>query len=408
MRRALGHSLLIFSTITLLGGMAACKRQSKAPQGTPVEAKVADLPAQVESTGTVTPRVGAQVKVGPRISGRLEKLNVRVGDRVEKGQVLAVLEKRDLLASVTRSEASVKEAEAALAYAKLNLGRQEQLVRDGIVSSDAVDVARKSRESAEAQVKNTRSALELSKIQLSYATISAPISGTVASVSTQEGETVAASLSAPTFVTLVDLDRLEVDAFVDEVDIGRVKEGQKATFTVDTYPDLVFAGEVEAIYPQAQVQDNVVYYPVIIRIDGVQDGPIPAHGGRGGDGGPPGGGRGERGEGRRRPSEKPEEGERPAPPPPQLRSASGLLRPQMTASVSIALDTLRGAVVIPSRSVRRENGQAFVMVLEGASPVRRQVSLGRDSGELVQVKSGVSAGEKVLVASTGQRSEGMP
>jgi multidrug efflux pump subunit AcrA (membrane-fusion protein) len=80
----------------------------------------------------------------------------------------------------------------------------------------------------------------------------------------------------------------------------------------------------------------------------------------------------------------------------------------MTATVSIVLDTLRGAVVIPSRAVRRENGQAFVMVQEGETPVRRQVSLGRDSGEQVQVKSGVSAGEKVLVPSAGARGEGMP
>lgn len=409
MRRALRLSLITLSTIILLGGLLSCKRQKPVPQGTPTEAKVADLPAQVESTGTVTPRVGAQVKVGPRISGRLEKLNVAVGDIVEKGQVLAVLEKRDLLASVTRSEASVKEAEAALAYATLNLTRQERLVQDGIVSSDAVDVAKKSRESAEAQVKSARSSLDLTRIQLSYATITAPIAGTVASVSTQEGETVAASLSAPTFVTLVDLDRLEVDAFVDEVDIGRVKPGQKASFTVDTYPELVFAGVVEAIYPQATVQDNVVYYPVIISIDGVQDAPA-ANGG--GEGHPQSG---SRGSGRREggPKQKPERpggDEKPEPvrEQPVLRSASGLLRPQMTASVSIVLDTLRGAVVIPSRAVRRENGQAFVMVLEGETPVRRQVSLGRDSGELVQVKSGVSAGEKVLVASTGQRTEGMP
>ena len=80
----------------------------------------------------------------------------------------------------------------------------------------------------------------------------------------------------------------------------------------------------------------------------------------------------------------------------------------MTATVTIVLDTLRGAVVIPSRAVRRENGQAFVTVMEGQSPVRRQVSLGRDSGEQVQVKSGVSAGDKVLVPSSGQRSESMP
>ncbi len=93
------------------------------------------------------------------------------------------------------------------------------------------------------------------------------MAGVVASVSTQEGETVAASFAAPTFVTLLDLARLEVWAYVDETDIGRIHRGQDATFTVDTYGDDEFAGRVTAIYPQAEIRDNVVNYVAVIRFD---------------------------------------------------------------------------------------------------------------------------------------------
>lgn len=416
----------LFLLLSLLS-LAACKgggRGRGEAGGQAVEVKLADLPAQVQATGTVTPRVGAEVKVGPRVSGRLERLLVKVGDPVKKGAVLAVVESLDLQAGVQRADANLREAEAALAYAQSNFARQQALVKDGIISADQLDVTRKALDSAHAQVKNAKAALDQARINLSYATVSAPISGTVASVSTQEGETVAASLSAPTFVTLVDLSRLEVDAYVDEVDIGRVKVGQATTFTVDAYPDKIFEGRVEAIYPQAVIQDNVVNYPVIIRIDGVRDatqesaqaGPP---GSRGEARGRPEGGEGRResgrpprGEGRPEgPGAKPEAPAGPpeaaAAPAPTLEPYEGLLRPQMTASVSILLDTLRGALVIPIRAVKRENGQAFVMVKEGEKNARRPVSLGRESGDMVQVKSGLSAGDRVVV--TPQRSgESMP
>jgi len=357
---------------------------------------------------------------------------VKVGDIVKKGQVLAEVESKDLQAGVTRSEASLRDAQASLAYAEANYKRQQALVQDGIISADQLDVAKKALESALAQVKSARAALDQSKIELAYATVEAPISGTVASVATQEGETVAAQLAAPTFVTLVDLGRLEVDAYVDEVDIGRVKVDQSATFTVDAYPDKVFQGVVEAIYPQAVIQDNVVNYPVIIRIEGERKmadagedraagaagGNRPEAGGAGArrpSGGDEGRSQGAPGEGRGQ-WKRPEgqggtPGARPdraaeAPAPASVTSYEGLLRPQMTASVTVLLDTLRGAVVIPVRAVKRENGQAFVMVQEGGKPVRRPVTLGRESGDLVQVKAGISQGDKVAVAQ--QRTEGAP
>ena len=119
---------------------------------------------------------------------------------------------------------------------------------------------------ASAEVDRARSALSNAQVQLSYATITAPIDGVIASVSTQEGETVAAGMQAPTFVTIIDLERLQVDAYVDEVDIGKVQPGQEAFFTVDTFPDREFKGRVNAIYPKAVIQENVVNYDVVVEI----------------------------------------------------------------------------------------------------------------------------------------------
>jgi len=330
-------SLLIFS---------CSKRKQGQGGGNWVEVKKADLPSEVSATGTVVPRVGAQVKVGPRVSGKLEHLYVKVGDKVEKGQVLAVVEQKDLQANVERMESQVKDAEASLAYSKANYQRISKLYDEGVVSIDSLDAAKKALDSANAQLKSAKAQLDYSKIQLSYATITAPISGTIGSVSTQEGETVAASLSAPTFVTILDLSRLEVDAYVDEVDIGKIKVGDKATFSVDAYPDKNWDAKVEAIYPDATIKDNVVYYATILSIED---------------------------------------------------NYEGFLRPQMTASVTIHLDTLSGVLAIPSKAIKKENGVPFVLVKEGEKSVKRQISLGRESGDLVEVKGGLSLGDKVLV-----------
>lgn len=350
-------ALLLLLLPAVLSGALACKKPRGGPadRGNAVPVKVMDLPAQIQATGTVTPRVGAQVKVGPRVSGRLEHLYVQVGDRVRKGQVLAVLEQKDLKATVARSEAALLAAQAAVRYAEANYRRLEELLPKGFVSQDAVDAAKRTWESARADVKSASAQLDYAKVQLSYATVTSPIDGVVGSVSTQEGETVAASLAAPTFVTIIDLSRLEVDAFVDEVDIGGVKVGQKATFTVDAFPDKVFAAEVEAIYPQAVIQDNVVNYTVILKI---------------------------------------------------LDPFEGLLRPQMTASVTITLDTVKGVLVVPSRAVRRQDGKTVVMVPGPKGPVPRPVTLGRDFGDVVQVKAGLSEGDRVLV--TAPRGEATP
>jgi HlyD family secretion protein len=340
---------------------AACKRPGAGARGagggTLVPAKMMDLPAQVVATGTVTPQVGAEVKVGPRISGQLAKLNVQIGDKVKKGQVLGVLVEKDLRANVDRASATLAADEAAAAYAEANYKRLKELLPKGYVSQDEVDAAKKTLDMTQANIRNDRAALEYARIQLSYATVTAPIDGIVELVATQEGETVAASFNTPTFVQLIDLSRLEVDAYVDEVDIGGVQVGQKATFNVDAYPDRVFNGQVVAIHPQAILQDNVVNYDVIIKI---------------------------------------------------TDPFEGLLRPSMTASVTISLDSLKGVLVIPAKAVKHEGGKTYVTVPSGKGTQQRPVTLGRESGDYVQVKAGVSEGDKVLVSGNNRGSESAP
>ena len=348
------------AALTVGSLLIACKGTGgagKSTGGSLVPAKMMDLPAQVIATGTVTPQVGAEVPVGPRVSGTLQRLYVQIGDVVKKDQVLGVLQEKDLEANVASSEAALVAAKAAAVYAQANYDRLRDLLPKGYVSQDAVDVARQNRDSTLANVSKAQAQLDFSKIQLSYGTVRAPIDGVVESVATQEGSTVAASFNAPTFVTLIDLSRLEVDAYVDEVDIGGVKVGQKATFTVDAFPDKVFHGEVVAIRPQAVIQDNVVNYDVIIKI---------------------------------------------------TDPFEGQLRPQMTASVTISMDSLKGVLVIPSKAVSHEGGKTFVTVPSGKGTQQRPVTLGRESGDFVQVKAGVSEGDKVLVKGNSRGSETAP
>jgi putative ABC transport system ATP-binding protein len=167
---------------------------------------------------------------------------------------------------------------------------------------------------ATTDVERTKAALASARVALSYATITAPIAGVVGLASTQEGETVAAGLNAPTFVTIVDLNRLQVDTFVDEVDIGKVKVGQKASFTVDSFPSREFAGQVTAIYPRAVIQENVVNYDVVVEITDKYD---------------------------------------------------GLLRPEMTASVTIQLDARDNVLTVPVKAVKRDHGRNVVFVITG-------------------------------------------
>ncbi len=398
--------LLIVAGIVLLaaGGWWGLGLRSSAPPATAesriVPAKRRTLRQTVLATGTVKPMVGAEVKVGARLSGKVERLNVQVGDRVRRGQVIALIENEDLKAKVAQSRANLAaerarlaalkakapkeiardkaelvEAEARREHALLDLERQRTLFKRGVISAETLDAKEKEFKVLEAQVSFMQESLRLTRTRyvedlklaaalvdqsaaslaeretnLSYATVTTPIDGVVATISTQEGETVAAGLNAPTFVNIIDLKRLEVHAFVDETDIGRIRVDQKATFTVDTFPDKPFQGRATAIYPKALIVDNVVTYEVILTI---------------------------------------------------IDPFENLLRPEMTTNVTIITKTLPGVLAIPRRGVKTSKGQHFVTVVTDGRRTSRTVTLGLQDGAFVEVVSGLSEGEQVEVVGPG-------
>ena len=300
----------------------------------------------VKATGVVKPRIGAEVKVGSRVSGVVARLHVRIGDRIRRGQLLAELETRELVARRDQAQAALAAAEATLQYARSDLDRKLALRASELLSAADLDLAERGRGVAEQQRAEAAANLEFARTQLGYSRIAAPIGGIVASVTTQEGETVAASLAAPTFVTLVDLDRLEVWAYVDETDIGRVATGQTARFTVDTYPGHEFEGRVTAVYPQAEIRDNVVNYVTVVTFDPPED---------------------------------------------------HTLRPEMTTTVKIAIDTRENVLALPRRALRRERGRTFVLTAAGDE---RPVAVGSRDETHVEIVGGLSEGVAVRLGET--------
>jgi len=323
------------------------------------EAAYRDFSSTVIAIGAVKPQVGAEVRVGSRISGRLERLHANIGDMVEKGQILAELESADLRALVAKHDAAVAVAVAKIADAQARARladaayqRQQSLFAVDSTSQQALDEALREHESAAAGLQIAlrerdlaQAELDEARINLSYATILAPISGVVASVATQEGEAVAAGFDAPTFVVILDLGRLQVNTYVDEVDIGKVGVGQTVMFTVDAFPSREFAGHVTAIYPTATIQDNVVKYVVAVNIDNDEE---------------------------------------------------GLLRPDMTASVRIQRES-RNVLAVPTRVIRQDGGRSVVYVLSEGRAEMRPVRVGWRDGQWVEILDGVATGERILL-----------
>jgi len=305
-----------------------------------------DISASIQATGVIRARIGAEVKVGARISGRVERLYANIGDVVKQGQRIARLEQDDLAAKVNEARMNLRAAEANLALARKTLSRMENLFAEDFVARDKVDMAEKDLKTAEAQVAQAKESIKYHTAQLSYADIHAPIGGVIASVATQQGETVSATAqNVPTFVSIVDLNRLEVYAYVDETDIGRIKPGLEATFSVDSFPETDFKGVVSAIYPKATIQDNVVYYITVIAID----------------------------------------------------NPDGKLKPDMTTNATILLHKQEGALAVPNRAIGREGGKKVVRVLENGKAVARPIKTGARDGRYTEVREGVREGEVVIV-----------
>lgn len=217
----------------------------------------------VTATGTIQPL--EQVEVGTQVSGEIDKIFVDYNSVVKKGQLLAELDKSNLLENLSQAEASVTSAESELNYALSSFERTEELYNNNAATRIAYDEAKNSLVKAQTSLQNAKSNYDKSKVNLGYAEIYSPIDGVVLSREVEVGQTVAASYSTPTLFTIAnDLTQMKVEADVDEADIGQVKEGQKVKFTVDAYIDDVFYGEVQQIRLQPTTTNNVVTYTVII------------------------------------------------------------------------------------------------------------------------------------------------
>ncbi len=366
----------------LLAGCGHGKGKTETPKGS-TKVELQNVRREVVATGAVKAKVGAQVKVGARISGKLEKLMVQAGDQVKKDQLIAVIQHQDLEARVERLNATLKglllrkeedlkeisstitETAAELKLARLDLKRYSALLKKGYVAQAEVDKAQRDVNVLKAklaanrrrygstkaryvqEIAQTRAQLKEARVYLSYAFVRAPISGTVSSVTTQQGETVVAGLNAPTFITIIDLGRLQVDGFVDETDIGKVKPGQKVEFTVDAYPNRVFHGHVKTIYPGAIIRDNVVYYDVVVEIDDPFE---------------------------------------------------GILRPEMTTNLTFITGIHKQVPAVPDKAIRMDtSGKEYLLVREGKRWKKRYITTGWSSGGYTEIKDGAKVGEEVAL-----------
>lgn len=224
----------------------------------------------VTATGYVQPV--DKLEVGTQVSGVIQKIYVNYNSHVKKGQLIAELDKSTLNERLSQAQASLKSSESALTYAQKNYDRVKQLYEAKAATEVSYEETLNALIQAQTSLTNAKANLHEAKVNLSYAEIYSPIDGVVLDCSVKEGQTVAASFSTPTLFTIAkDLKKMQVEANIDEADIGQVKIGQKVKFTVDAYADNLFEGTVNEIRLQPTVTSNVVTYTVIISAPNLEE-----------------------------------------------------------------------------------------------------------------------------------------
>lgn len=364
----------------------------------------------IEATGIIKPQVGAKVKVGARISGTVVEENVKVGDRIKKGDLIAVIDNRELKAELERAKANLKEieetypkriksqklkvksaqAELKAAVSRLNserenlklkeweFDRQKKLLSIGYTTEEKFKKAKRELAAAESsyrealenlkkaklnlkiqkeelkrlevefkqKLKEAKEQLKQAEVRYSYSFIYAPISGVISYVSTQKGETVVAGLNAPQFVTILDPRKLENRIYVDETEIGKVKKGMPVEFSVDAYRNKVFKAKVVEIYPEPIIRNNVVYYIVVAR--GFEN--------------------------------------------------PNLLKPEMTTHNRIISGVKKNVLVLPNEAVKWKNGRYVVYKVTDRGVVEVPVEVGWSDDRFTEILSGLKEGDRVAVS----------
>lgn len=296
-------------------------------------------------TGIIKPQVGAVVKIGARATGSIFRMNVKIGDRVKKGQVIAIIDDREIVHAIEQQRAVLNEARANYDYARANYEREKELVKHEYTTKDAVDKAKSQFEAAKAKIDDITAQLKQLETKLTYTRIYAPIDGVVSDVTAQEGETIVAGLQVANLVTVLDPTRLEMWIYVDETDIGRVRPGQKVEYYVDTYPNKLFYGTIEKIYPQPVVKDNIVYYLTIVKV---------------------------------------------------TKKDALLLKPEMTTHVKIIFDEKRDILTASNAAIKFEKGKQIAYKVLGPDKVQKvELKIGIRGEEKTEIISGVKEGDEL-------------
>ncbi len=318
-----------------------------------------DISTSITATGTIEPVT--EVEVGTQVSGIIDKIYVDYNSEVKRGQVIAELDKTNLLSKLASAQSNLSNAQSDLAFQKANYNRFKTLYEKGLVSANDYENAKLSYDKAVQTVKVQQQAVQEAQTNLGYATITAPINGVVLAKKVEEGQTVASSMTTPTlFIIAQDLTDMRVIADIDEADIGGVKEGQRVSFTVDAFPDDTFEGTVTQVRQQATTESNVVTYEVVISA-----------------------------------------------PNNDLK-----LKPGLTANVTIYTLEKNGVMAVPSKALRFTPNEAIMTkeqtiedvqapaklwTLNGNTFKAHAVELGTTNGSLTEIISGIDEGTEVLV-----------
>ena len=317
----------------------------------------ANLMTSVTATGTIEPVTS--VTVGTQVSGIVSKLYVDYNSVVKKGQVIAELDKTNLVSQLNASKATLASAQSKLNYESSNYKRYDALYKKGLVSADEYENAQLTYKQAREQVASAKEEVQRAQTNLGYATITSPIDGIVLSKAVEEGQTVAASFSTPELFTIAqNLKEMQVVADVDEADIGDVREGERVTFTVDAYPDDTFEGTVKQVRQEATTTNNVVTYEVVI----------------------------------------------------SAPNADLKLKPGLTANVTIYTAERKNVTCVPSKALRYTptketigkrkivdcNGKNKVWTLKGNNIVAHRVNIGMTDGTNTELLDGLKTGTQVI------------
>ncbi len=242
--------------------MTACSSEQNVTYSTAKVSKQ-NISTSITATGTIEPVT--KVEVGTQVSGIIDKIYVDYNSVVKKGQVIAELDKTNLVSELNSAQSNLANAQSNLTYQKANYNRYKNLYDKGLIAANDFENARLSYEQAVQQVKIQQQSVEKARTNLGYATITSPIDGVILSKEVEEGQTVASAMTTPTLFNIAqDLTDMRVIADIDEADIGGVVEGQRVTFTVDAFPDDVFNGAVTQVRQEATTESNVVTYEVVI------------------------------------------------------------------------------------------------------------------------------------------------